>query len=179
MNLSMVRQAPRHVIMGKTMRPVGKTIMKWQEIAEMPCSVARSQAILGDRWTMLILRNAFLAMRRYEDFQTQLGLPRHILSSRLKRLVEAGVLKKVPYQERPARYEYRLTDMGRDLYPVIIALTAWGDKWLDEGRGAPLLLHHKTCGHDFHPVTTCSECGEPVLPRDVVALAGPGLQRVG
>ena len=150
--------------------------MKWQDVGDMPCSVARSMAILGDRWTMLILRNAFMAMRRFDDFQASLGMPRHILSTRLKKLVEAGVFVKVPYQEAPVRYEYRLTEKGKDMYPIIMALVAWGDKWLDEGKGAPLVFHHKRCGKAFTPVVCCSECGEPVVAREVMATAGPGLQ---
>lgn len=149
--------------------------MKWQDVGEMPCSVARSLAILGDRWTLLVLRNAFLAMRRFDDFQASLGVTRHVLADRLGRLVEAGVLKKVPYQDNPPRYEYRLTEKGRDLYPVLLALTAWGDKWLDEGRGAPLVYRHKTCGHKFRPTMVCSECKEPVTPHNVIPEAGPGL----
>lgn len=97
--------------------------MKWQDVGEMPCSVARSLSLLGDRWTRLILRNAFLAIRRFDDFQAQLGVTRHILADRLSRLVEAEVLKKVPYQDNPPRHEYRLTEKGRDLYPVLLALT--------------------------------------------------------
>lgn len=148
--------------------------MKWQNVGEMPCSVARSLAILGDRWTLLILRNAFLAMRRFDDFQASLGVTRHVLTERLNRLVEAGVLKKVPYQDNPPRFEYRLTEMGRELYPVLLALTAWGDRWLDEGRGAPLEYMHKDCGHKFRPTMVCSECKEPVMPHDVTPMAGPG-----
>jgi DNA-binding HxlR family transcriptional regulator len=150
--------------------------MKWQDVGEMPCSVARSLAILGDRWTLLIMRNAFLAVRRFDDFQVQLGMTRHVLADRLSRLVEAGGLKKVPYQDNPPRYEYRLTEMGRDLYPVLQALTAWGDKWLDEGKGPPLEYLHKSCGHRFRPVMVCSECREPVTAHDVVPVAGPGLR---
>lgn len=153
--------------------------MKWQDVGEMPCSVARSLAILGDRWTLLILRNAFLGMRRFDDLQASLGVTRHVLAGRLTRLVETGVLKKDPYQNNPPRYEYGLTEMGRDLYPVLMALTAWGDKWLDEGKGAPLEYFHKSCGQKFKPVMVCSECREPVLPRDVMPMAGPGLQQVG
>lgn len=149
--------------------------MKWQDVGEMPCSVARSLSILGDRWTLLVLRNAFLGMRRFDDFQSNLGVTRHVLADRLSRLVAAGVLGKVPYQDNPPRYEYRLTDMGRDLYPVLLALTAWGDKWLDEGKGAPLEFVHQSCGHTFTPVTVCSECCEPVFPREVTPVAGPGL----
>lgn len=149
--------------------------MKWQDVGEMPCSVARSLAILGDRWTLLVLRNAFLGLRRFDDLQANLGVTRHVLADRLGRLVEAGVLKKVPYQDNPPRHEYRLTEMGRDLYPVLLALTRWGDRWLDEGRGAPLEYLHKSCGRKFRPTMVCSECGEAVHPHDVVPMAGPGL----
>ena len=98
--------------------------MKWQEVGETPCSMARSLAILGDRWTLLILRNCFLGMRRFDEFQASLGVTRQVLADRLSRLVEAGALKKVPYQERPPRYEYRLTEMGHDLHPVLLALAS-------------------------------------------------------
>jgi hypothetical protein len=91
-------------------------------------------------------------------------------------LVEAGVLKKVAYQERPTRYEYRLTAMGRDLYPVLLSLTAWGDKWLDEGRGSPIEYQHKTCNRRTKPTLVCSECREPLEPRDVLPIPGPGLR---
>lgn len=151
--------------------------MKWQEVGETPCSMARSLAILGDRWTLLILRNCFLGMRRFDEFQASLGVTRQVLADRLSRLVEAGALKKVPYQERPPRYEYRLTEMGHDLHPVLLALANWGDRWLDEGRGAPVEYVHKACGHKFRPTMVCPECGEPVGSRDVTAVPGRGSRR--
>ena len=95
--------------------------MKWQDIGDIPCSIARSLAVLGDRWTMMVLRNAFLGIKRFDDFQTNLGVTRHVLAERLQRLVEAGVFAKVPYQQKPERFEYRLTEKGRDLYPVLLA----------------------------------------------------------
>lgn len=149
--------------------------MSWNQVGEMPCSVARSLAILGDRWTLLIIRSAFLQVRRFADLQAQLGVPKHVLSTRLKRLVDDGILQKVAYQTAPPRYEYKLTEKGRDLYPVILTLVAWGDKWLDGGHGAPLLYRHKACGHVFTPVLACSACGERVAARDVAIEAGPGL----
>ncbi|MCG8537981.1 MAG: helix-turn-helix transcriptional regulator [Pseudomonadales bacterium] len=149
--------------------------MKWQEVGEQPCSIARSLSILGDRWTLLILRNAFLGMRRFDDFQSSLGVTRHVLASRLKRLVETGVFKKVPYQDRQTRYEYKLTQMGRDLYPVMLSLVVWGDKWLDGGKGAPVEYLHHDCGNKFTPTMGCSECGEPVHTHNVTPMAGPGL----
>jgi DNA-binding HxlR family transcriptional regulator len=150
--------------------------MSWQNVGEMPCSVARSLSVLGDRWTLLIIRSAFLRVRRFADFQTQLAIPKHVLSVRLSRLVSDGVLQKVQYQDAPARYEYKLTEKGKDLYPVILTLTTWGDKWLDAGKGAPILYQHKQCGHTFTPVLACSECGEQISARDVIPVAGPGLR---
>ncbi len=148
--------------------------MKWQDIGDIPCSIARSLAVLGDRWTLMVLRNAFLGIKRFDDFQTNLGVTRHVLAERLQRLVEAGVFAKVPYQQKPERFEYRLTEKGRDLYPVLLSLVAWGDKWLDEGRGAPLEYLHQPCGHKFRPTMVCSECGEPLNPRQVMPMIGPG-----
>ena len=149
--------------------------MKAKDVARLPCSIARSAAIVGDRWTMLILRNAFLRMRRFEDFQASLGMTRHLLASRLKRLVDEGLLARVPYQQAPLRHEYRLTDKGRALHPVLMALTAWGDQWMDRGAGPPMLLRHQRCGHTMRPTMVCSECGEPVAAQDVQPLPGPGL----
>jgi DNA-binding HxlR family transcriptional regulator len=148
--------------------------MKWDDVGSQACSVARTMAVIGDRWTMLVLRNAFMGTRRFDHFQLQLSVTRHVLADRLKRLVDAGVFRKEAYQ--PNRYEYRLTEMGLGLYPVLLAITGWGDTWLDEGRGAPLIFQHKSCGQTMTPKMVCSECGESVAARDVIPMAGPGLQ---
>lgn len=150
--------------------------MKWGELAGTPCSIARSLSVVGDRWTILILRNAFMRTRRFDDFQAQIGITRHLLASRLSKLVKMGVMEKQPYQERPVRYEYRLTDQGRELYPVLQSLIAWGDKWLDAGKGAPLEFVHMECGKRYTPVMVCSECREPIDPREVMPRTGPGLK---
>jgi len=147
--------------------------MKWGEVGELNCSVARALSLIGDRWTMLIVRNAFLGTRRFADFQSQLGMTKHLLADRLVRLVEAGVFKKVPYQQ--GRYEYRFTAKGKALYPILMALNTWGDAWLDEGKGAPLIYIHKNCGKQMTPTLCCSECHGPVLPNEVSTVAGPGL----
>ncbi|MFZ5602366.1 MAG: winged helix-turn-helix transcriptional regulator [Pseudomonadota bacterium] len=149
--------------------------MKWQDVGEQPCSIARSLAIVGDRWTLMVLRSAFLGIRRFDDFQASLGVTRHVLAERLKRLVESDVLQKVPYQDRQERFEYRLTEKGRDLYPVLLALVNWGDKWLDGGLGPPVQYRHNTCGHMFTPTMVCSACGEAVNAREVTPVVGPGL----
>ena len=148
--------------------------MKWEDLADQPCSVARSVAVIGDRWTLMILRDAFLGVRRFEAFQSRLGISRTIITERLKLLVDEGVLTKVPYQDRPLRHEYRLTQKGLDLHPVVMAIVHWGDRHYAGEAGAPLLHRHKTCGCDFHPVMTCSECHAPVGARDVETRAGPG-----
>ena len=146
--------------------------MKWEELAQEPCSVARSVAVIGDRWTLMILRDCFLGVRRFEAFQDRLGISRTIIADRLKHLTQEGVLRRVAYQEHPTRYEYRLTDKGLDLHPVIMAVVHWGDRHYAGDAGPPLLHRHKTCGCDFHPVQTCSECGEQVDARAVETRPG-------
>ena len=121
--------------------------MKWNELASENCSLARSLAVLGDRWTLLILRDAFLRVRRFDDFQERLGIARRVLTERLSILVEHGVFTKVAYQERPMRYEYRLTKKGLGLYPVILSLVHWGDEHYAGRKGPPVHHRHKTCGH--------------------------------
>lgn len=148
--------------------------MRWRELEDEACSLARAVSVVGDRWTLLILRDCFLKVRRFEEFQDRLGITRPILTDRLKKLVQAGVLVKVPYQQHPPRYEYRLTDKGLDLYPVILSLVHWGDLHRAGRKGRPLLHEHRACGHDFDPVLTCSECGEALDPRQVRVHPGPG-----
>lgn len=148
--------------------------MKWATLENENCSVARTVAVIGDRWTLLILRDCFLRVRRFETFQARLGITRHLLAARLKKLVQFGVLERVAYQERPKRYDYRLTERGLDLYPVIMAIVHWGDVHMSDERGRPMLHRHRGCGHLFDPVPTCSECGEPITAKDVVVEEGPG-----
>lgn len=149
--------------------------MKWENVSDLPCSLARTLSVIGERWTLLIVRNAFLGIRRFDDIQTNLGLTRHLLASRLSRLVDEGILRKAPYQNNPLRYEYLLTEKGQDLYPVLLTLTAWGDKWMDQGLGAPVLYQHQTCGKVFTPVLGCSVCGEPATLHTITPMPGPGL----
>lgn len=133
----------------------------------MHCSIARALDIVGEWWTPLILRDVFRGVRRFEEMQVSLGIARNILSDRLTTLVEHGVLEKRQYQDHPARFEYRLTDMGRDYYQVLLALKQWGDRWLVEGDGRPVTLIHDRCGHEVEPVLTCTHCGEPILAREI------------
>ena len=148
--------------------------MKWRDLEEESCSLSRTIAVIGDRWSLLILRDCFLRVRRFEDFQARLGITRHILADRLKKFVAYGVLKRVPYSERPKRHEYILTQRGLDLYPVIVSLVHWGDVHMSDERGRPVLHRHKTCGKFFDPVLTCSECGEPLHAKEVEVHLGPG-----
>jgi len=148
--------------------------MRWDELAEQPCSIARTLSVIGDRWTLVILRECFLRTTRFEAFERHLGITRHILADRLKKLTDEGVLARVPYGARPVRFEYKLTDKGLDLYPLMMSLAAWGDKYMDKGKGAPLLYEHKACGHDLRPILTCSACAAPLDPRQVTVKQGPG-----
>lgn len=148
--------------------------MQWSELEDQPCSVARTLAVIGDRWTLLVLRDCFLKVRRFEDFQTRLGIGRPILADRLQKLVDHFVLRKVAYQERPTRYEYRLTDKGLDLYPVVMSIVHWGDVHMAGRKGRPLLHRHRGCGQHFDPVLACSECGAALDPREVEVEPGPG-----
>jgi DNA-binding HxlR family transcriptional regulator len=143
--------------------------MRWQEIGETRCSVARCLSVVGDRWTLLILREAFLGTHRFQDFQANLEVTRHRLSDRLRKLVDHEILERVRYQERPERFEYRLTEKGRDLYPVIVSLMRWGDRWMAGDEDPPVKLVHRSCGHAMTPELTCPECGEVVELHDVQA----------
>src|ERR1700730_1684078 len=137
------------------------------------CSVAGTLDRSGERWTLLIVRDAFMGARRFEDFQRRTGVARNILSARLNLLVDEGILAKVPYQEHPVRYEYRLSDKGLDLWPVIVALVQWGDRYIYPGR-APVLLTHKNCGGAVSDRRTCETCGAKLGSRDVEARRGVG-----
>ncbi len=148
--------------------------MKWDALEDEQCSVARTVSVIGDRWTLLILRDCFMRVRRFEAFQSRLGIIRHLLAERLRKLVAAGVLRKVAYQQRPLRHEYILTQKGLDLYPIIMGIVHWRDIHMGDERGRPRLHEHKGCGHTFDPVLVCSECGEPITARDVVVHEGPG-----
>ncbi|WP_424184037.1 winged helix-turn-helix transcriptional regulator [Actinokineospora sp. G85] len=153
--------------------------MRRTSFAQWPCSVARTMDLLGDQWTLLVLREAFLGTRRFDRFQADLGIARNTLAERLDRLTEAGVLRRVQYQERPTRHEYALTDMGRDFFPALAAIMRWGDQWLDGGAGAPVVLRHRGCGHATHAVVRCAECDEELRVREVSVEPGPGAGQGG
>ena len=150
--------------------------MRRTSFADMNCSVARSLEVVGEWWTMLIVREAFNGVRRFDDFQARLGIARNVLAARLQRLVDHGILERRRYHERPERFEYRLTEKGMDLYPVLIALMGWGDRWQAGPEGPPVRLTHETCGQAPDAVLACSHCGGRLLPREVKA-DGAGLRR--
>jgi DNA-binding HxlR family transcriptional regulator len=149
--------------------------MRHSGLQQENCSIARTVAVLGERWTLVILREAFNRRRRFEDIQRDLGIARNILADRLQRLVAEGILERRAYQQRPERFEYRLTDKGRDLYPVLIALMQWGDRYTAGEAGPPVELIHELCGQHAHPRLVCDHCGEPIDPRDMRPQPGPGL----
>ena len=143
-----------------------------REYENQNCSVAGSLELIGDRWTLLIIRDAFLGIRRFDDLQRHLGVARNVLQSRLERLVDEGIFKRVPYQERPPRFEYRLTRKGVDLWPVLVALMQWGDKHVL--GGPPVVLVHKDCGGKVDDRRTCARCGAALDAWDVEPKLGPG-----
>lgn len=142
------------------------------DLANTACSVSRAIERVGDPWVLMILREMFLGSRRFEEFQRNTGASPHLLSQRLKQLLEDGIVTKRLYCEHPKRYEYILTDKGRDMWPVIIMLKAWGDKWLVK---QDVTLVHKGCGAEMTPRLHCPDCGDPLEARDVRAQIGPHL----
>ena len=125
------------------------------------CSIARALDLVGEKWALLAIREAFLGNRRFDEMARRTGAPRDTLAARLRTLVAAGILQRRPYSEHPARYEYHLTEAGRELYPVILTLMRWGDQHLAGEAGPPLVLEHD-CGHRLVAEVTCEACGEPV-----------------
>jgi DNA-binding HxlR family transcriptional regulator len=137
------------------------------------CSIATTLEVVGERWSLLIVREILLGVRRFDEIQSDLGVARNVLQSRLERLLEHGVLEKRRYHERPERYEYLLTDKGLDLWPAVIALMQWGDRYGAPG-GPPTVLEHRECGGAVDPHRLCTSCGARLTARDVIAHPGPG-----
>jgi len=148
-----------------------------KSFADMDCSVAQCLEIVGEWWSMLIVRDAFLGVTRFEEFQRRLGISRNILQQRLSRLVDSGVLVRVPYSDHPPRDDYRLTDKGRDLWPVLTTMRQWGDRYAAP-LGPPLQIVHKACGSTCEAVLVCASCWGTLSPRDVEAIPGPGREAV-
>jgi DNA-binding HxlR family transcriptional regulator len=147
--------------------------MPIDSFASQNCSIARTLSVLGERWTLIVLTELFLGRRRFDEIQEERGIASNILSQRLATLVDEGIAERRRYSEHPERFEYHLTDKGRELLPLQLALLEWGDKHMSEA-GPPVETIHTECGHAFHMVPTCSHCGEEIKRGAVHAQLGPG-----
>ncbi|SBT38265.1 winged helix-turn-helix transcriptional regulator [Micromonospora auratinigra] len=143
------------------------------------CTIGRAMAVLGERWTLVVLREVFNGVRRFDDMRVRTGIPRQVLTTRLAMLVEQGVLRREPYREpgRRVRHEYRLTDKGLDLWPVLVAVLGWGDRYLADPEGSPLAVTHRDCGAAVRVELRCDRGHEVADPRDVLPRPGPGARR--
>lgn len=141
---------------------------------DQDCSIARTLELVGERWSLLVIRDVFNGKRRFEQMQDSLGVARNVLSDRLGKLVAAGILERRPYQERPPRFEYFLTAKGLDLWPTMIALLAWGDRHLAGPEGPPMVVMHKRCGGLIDDRRICDRCGSLLQVREARAVLGPG-----
>jgi DNA-binding HxlR family transcriptional regulator len=149
------------------------------DTSDWPCPIARGVDVLGDGWTLLILRDACLGVRRFDDFQRSLGIGRNILSKRLQQLVDDGLFTRTAYSEHPNRFEYRLTEKGRDAFAVLAAMATWSERWNPHPDGPILHWRHTTCDHDMHAAVVCDHCGEGIDVRQVRARPGPGFPTKG
>ena len=148
--------------------------MRRASFRDMNCSVAQSLEVLGEWWTLLIVRDAFFGVSRFEEFQSRLGIARNVLATRLDTLVEAGILERRVYEEARGRSDYLLTEKGRALWPVLTALRQWGDDWMVGEGNEPVEMVHRTCGARTRAEMVCSRCGERLHGRDLEVVAGPG-----
>jgi DNA-binding HxlR family transcriptional regulator len=148
--------------------------MLGNEYDSQVCSVAGALAVVGERWSLLIVRDVLLGLRRFDEIQADLGIARNVLQARLTRLSDHGVLERRLYQERPPRCEYRLTEKGLALWPTMVALMNWGNRYASSPDGPPVLLEHRGCGGSVDEHRICEACGARLAVRDVRALPGPG-----
>ena len=151
--------------------------MKWSDLEHEACPVARGLSVVGDRWTLLLLRDCFRGLRRFDDFQRSLGITRHVLSDRLKLLEGAGVLERRLYCETPPRHDYRLTDAGRALYPVIVTLIQWAEAHRPHPEATAFEFRDRTTGRRLDPVLTDRETGALLDPRDITSSAQAAVPR--
>ncbi|MEU6187937.1 helix-turn-helix domain-containing protein [Nocardia sp. NPDC047038] len=147
--------------------------MRRTSFEDMNCSLAQCLEVVGEWWTLLIVRDALFGVTRFDDFHARLGIARNVLTQRLEHLIEHGVLTREPYQDNPVRYDYRLTPKGRSLWLVVTAMRQWGDEWAAPD-GPPVQTVHTTCGNLATVEPVCSECGEHIAPRDLCPVLGPG-----
>ena len=149
--------------------------MRKSEVSELVCPVARAIGNVGDQWSLMIIREIFMGSRRFDQFEAQLRVAPALLTARLKELEEAEIVSRTAYQKSPVRYEYRLTQKGLDVWPVIMALKNWGDRWGGFKR-PPANLRHQSCGHSSATRMVCSCCGEPMGPANVVLELGSAME---
>ena len=149
--------------------------MRWEEVSTQACSIGKASSVFGDLWTLLIVRQIFFGLKRFSEIQKSLGITKHRLTDRLSRLIEEGLIYKHLYDENYNRFEYLLTEKGLDLYPVLIALGQWGDKWMKDCDGVPIEYVHTNCGKVTKPTLSCSCCGEPMKLGEFSLKVGPGL----
>ncbi len=140
----------------------------------LDCSVAKALEVIGERWSLLIVRSVMHGNRRFGEMQESLGIARNVLSARLQRLVDEEILERRAYQENPPRYEYFLTQKGLDLWPALIALLNWGDRYSPEPEGPRRLIVHKECGGTVSERGICESCGKVLTARDAKQVPGPG-----
>jgi DNA-binding HxlR family transcriptional regulator len=140
--------------------------VRWSEIDTIPCPVAQAMAVIGDTWTILILRDALRGSTKFDEFREGTRASRAIVADRLAHLVDHGVFVREQYEAHPPRYAYRLTEKGRALQPVLMMLSHWSETYVSK-RLVSTRRRHATCGHAFTPVITCSECGEPATPDTI------------
>jgi DNA-binding HxlR family transcriptional regulator len=147
------------------------------DFSKMECSIARSLALAGEPWSPLVIRDVYVGINRFDEIQRDLGISRKVLAERLKHLVEAGMLERRPYSERPPRFEYALTPMGQEFVDVLMAMVRWGDRWTATD-GPPALYRHRSCGEITFAVPHCAACGEEMHSGDVDVEPGPGFTGV-
>jgi DNA-binding HxlR family transcriptional regulator len=150
--------------------------MPYRPFEDQNCSIARALAVVGERWTLLVLREILLGRRRFQEIRRETGIATNILTDRLQTLVEQGVLERRLYSELPEAYEYVPTEKARDATPILVALMQWGDRY-EAPAGPPRLMVHGPCGHDTRPVLQCSHCEQPIEPRELRVRPGPGAHR--
>lgn len=143
-------------------------------LSDVACSIARATDLFGDAWTALIMRDVLVGIGRFDDLVTDLGISRKVLAARLARLVEEGILVRELYQERPPREQYVATEKGKELYPVLLTLMRWGDRWYADESGPPAIIHHLDCAQNTVPVLTCEHCHGTLTVDSTTQFPGPG-----